>query len=136
MTLIQGVISRMASNSFLLKGWVVTILAAILALGTANHSAWFVAIGFLPTTMFWCLDSYYLRQERLYRALYDSVRVVVETEQTKCDFSMNTEEEIGLVAPWKRILVSRTEFWFYFPVELVVLAAVIITKLGEGPKHG
>jgi hypothetical protein len=31
--LIQAVISRMAGNSFLLKGWSVTLAAALLALG-------------------------------------------------------------------------------------------------------
>lgn len=30
--LIQGVINRMAQNSFLLKGWTITIIVAVLAL--------------------------------------------------------------------------------------------------------
>ena len=39
--------------------------------------------------MFWILDSYYLQQERLYRELYDDVRL--QTEE-KIDFSMKLSD--------------------------------------------
>ena len=34
--MIQAVITRMAKNSFLLKGWSITLTAAIFALGTGT----------------------------------------------------------------------------------------------------
>ena len=73
--LIQGVISRMAGNSFLLKGWSVTLAAALLAVAANEARARFSAVALLPAFAFWGLDAYYLRQERLFRCLFDHVRL-------------------------------------------------------------
>ena len=85
--MVQSVIERMARNSFLLKGWAVTLVAASLWLiarsGTSGFSAGFLVV--LLAVAFWGLDGYFLRQERLFRKLYDSVRTAKET-----DFSMDT----------------------------------------------
>ncbi|MCA0388454.1 MAG: hypothetical protein LCH52_08165 [Bacteroidetes bacterium] len=65
--LIQDIIKRMASNSFLIKGWTVTLVTATLLIkGDDIH----VLLAILPTLVFWLLDSYFLWQERLYRWLY------------------------------------------------------------------
>ena len=71
--MIQSVISRMAHNSFLLKGWSVTLSAAVLALLTKESSNGSVFIALLPAIMFWGLDGYFLRQELLFRRHYDYV---------------------------------------------------------------
>ena len=72
--MIQGVITRMASNSFLLKGWCVTLVAALLVLATKDAdkeaAKLFVSVGWFPVLVFASLDMYYLWQERLFRALY------------------------------------------------------------------
>ena len=85
--MIQAVIARMAGNSFLIKGWSVTLVAALFALAAANTNALFVYLAYFPSFMFWALDAYFLRQERLFRKLYDDVRASDEP----VDFSMNTE---------------------------------------------
>ncbi len=72
--MIQAVIARMAGNSFLIKGWSVTLVAALFALAAANTNALFVYLAYFPSFMFWALDAYFLRQERLFRKLYDDVR--------------------------------------------------------------
>jgi len=75
--LIQGVINRMAHNSFMLKGWLVTIIVAILALTKetllANNIEYFSLILLLPLIVFWYLDAFFLHKERCYRKLYDWV---------------------------------------------------------------
>lgn len=71
--MIQAVIGRMATNSFMLKGWGITLVAGLLALGTRDKQPVIIALGAVPTLFFWGLDAYYLRQERRYRALYDHV---------------------------------------------------------------
>ena len=70
---IQGVINRMASNSFILKGWTVTLVAGLLALAGSKSEASLFRIACVPIMIFWGLDSYYLLQERLYRSLYVKV---------------------------------------------------------------
>jgi hypothetical protein len=72
--LIQGVIARLAGNSFLLKGWTVTLSAALLALAAKDADRSFALVALYPAAAFWGLDAYFLRQERLFRALYDDVR--------------------------------------------------------------
>lgn len=67
---IQLTITRMAANSFLLKGWAVTLVAALFALAAADSERRFVLVAYLPITVFWLLDGFYLSQERKYRGLY------------------------------------------------------------------
>lgn len=58
--IIQGVINRMASNSFMLKGWAVTLVAGVLALAGNNTEKLYFIIAYIPIIVFWGLDSYYL----------------------------------------------------------------------------
>ena len=93
--MIQAVITRMANNSFLIKRWSVTLVAALFALAAANTNEFLVCLAYFPTFMFWALDAYFLRQERLFRKLYDHVR---GAEKARPDFSMNTNpfaEKVG-----------------------------------------
>jgi hypothetical protein len=71
---IQTVIARLAGNSFLLKGWSVTIVAALAAVAVGQNAPELALAAIVPALLFWLLDAYYLRQERLYRDLYDHVR--------------------------------------------------------------
>ena len=64
---IQNVINRMGYNSFLVKGWCITILAAFLAITANTGENRFVLLSFFPLICFWLLDSYYLQQERKFR---------------------------------------------------------------------
>ena len=65
--MIQNIISRMANNSFLLKGWTVTLVAGIFAISSKEADKIYFLIAYIPVFVFWGLDSYYLLQERLYR---------------------------------------------------------------------
>ena len=86
--LIQGVINRMGNNSFLIKGWTVTLVAAIFALAAAGTNQKFIFIALVPIVVFWFLDSYYLKQEKLYRELYNDIA----TDPSKITaFTMNTK---------------------------------------------
>jgi len=82
---IQSVIARMNFNSFLLKGWSVTLLTGILAVETAHPHPAFLIVGGLPVLLFWALDGYYLHVERMYRRRYDAVRLKTNDET---DFDM------------------------------------------------
>ena len=63
----------MAQNSFVIKGWMITIVVGLfLFLQNDNLQNNFL-IYLFPIIGFWLLDSYYLWQERLYRKLYGSV---------------------------------------------------------------
>ncbi|WP_133511624.1 hypothetical protein [Candidatus Thiosymbion oneisti] len=58
--LLQGVINRMAGNSFLLKGWNVTLVAALLAVAADELEPLQVSVALLPVLALWGLDGYFL----------------------------------------------------------------------------
>jgi hypothetical protein len=71
---IQAVVARLGSNGFVIKGWAITIAGAFLAFGV-NRDKWQLAVASLaPTLLFWILDSSFLRNERLFRHLFDAAR--------------------------------------------------------------
>lgn len=77
--LIQANITRMGQNSFQIKGWLITITAALLALFAASTSenstgnVCYIFIAIIPAFVFWCLDSFYLQQERKFIGIYNDV---------------------------------------------------------------
>lgn len=119
--MIQEVISRMANNSFTLKGWAVTLVAGIFTLSgdAIVTNFWFL---FIPITIFWGLDAFYLSKERSYRALYKHVTGLSENQ---IDFNMDTKAFSGISQNklWN-CLISPTELFFYLP--LTALSAVIV----------
>ncbi len=72
--LIQGVVNRLSTNSFLLKGWSVTLVSALFALSAGDSNPAFVFLAYIPAFVFWGLDGYYLWEEKKFRKLYDHVR--------------------------------------------------------------
>lgn len=125
--LIQGVINRMASNSFKLKGWAVTLVAGVFALASKDTDKLYFLIAYIPILVFWGLDSYYLLQERLYRSLYENVR---KKENNKIDFSMKATAK-DFDSPkncFCSCVISKTELWFYLPLALVCTGIIVITN--------
>jgi len=88
--MIQAVVSRMAGNSFVLRGWAVTLVAGLLAVSAKETQVRFAVIALLPALAFWSLDAFYLRHERLFRALYDHVRKAPEHELERDPYSLST----------------------------------------------
>ena len=90
LSMIQEVIKRQASNSFLVKGWSLTLASALVALAIANKSTDIAYLVLIPVVIFWILDVYWLRQERLYRSLYNKVRTAGSGSLEGNMFSMET----------------------------------------------
>ena len=120
-TLIQEIIKRMASNSFLIKGWTVTLVVATLLLKGNKHQ---VLIAFIPLLVFWFLDAYFLWQERMYRKLYDWV-VANRIKTDEYLFNMNAfrfKDEVRSIAG---VMFSITLRWFYGSLVILTLAYTI-----------
>ena len=94
---IQNTITRMAHNSFLLKGWAITLVAAIFGLSQDGINLKIMLIATFLTLMFWALDAYFLNQERIFRGRYDEVRVKNPDE---IDFSMKLEGKLTSQMNW------------------------------------
>ena len=123
---IQGVVTRMASNSFLLKGWSVTLVAALFALAAGAAQVLFVYLAYFPAIAFWVLDGYFLHQERLFRKLYDHVRTL---DSSLIDFSMDTSPFRSQVHPWSAVCLSKTLLVFHGTVigSIILIMLVAVT---------
>ena len=119
--LIQGIITRMGHNSFVLKGWAVTLVAAALLLKGSTHHAW---VAWIPLLVFWYLDAYFLWQERMYRKLYDWV-VENRKDTDEYLFSMNAYRFKKDVQTKFRIMASETLGLFYGSVAGLIVVYMI-----------
>lgn len=123
---IQQTINRMAGNLFFLRGWAITLIAALFALFVKETNHAYIFVVYFPVVIFWILDGYFLSQERLFRALYDHVRKLPEKE---IDFSMDT---VGFQKDdknsWLYSMFSKTLLCFYIPLILIMLALIYFLK--------
>lgn len=117
--MIQNIVNRMASSSFFLKGWTVIFVAAVLGFALKDSKPPYVWMAAIPALSFWGLDGFYLRQEKLFRKLYDKVRGLRYEE---IDFSMDTSQVEKEVKNWFCVCFSKTIGWFYIPILAVILA--------------
>lgn len=119
---IQQTISRMANNSFLLKGWTVTIIVGVFIFAnTKDNDSKYLFTILIPVMFFWLLDGFFLHQEKLFRKLYDKVRV---SKAEEINFSMDTSIFKTEEDSWLEITFSKTLNLFYLPLLLVVLLAI------------
>ena len=120
---VQQAINRMASNLFLLKGWTVTLIAAMFALAAKESKDLYFVLAYFPTLMFWLLDGYFLSQERRFRSLYDHV---AKLDESAIDFSMDTQP-FKATPPrnkWSHALFSSTLVIYYG----VLMAAMTMVR--------
>ncbi len=124
---IQGAIGRMAGNLFFLRGWTITLIAALLALFIkGSNSSYIIYFLIVLILVFWILDGYFLSQERLFRDLYNHVRKLKEEE---IDFSMDASE----YKKYKKntlmySMFSPTLLVFYLPLIGVAFFIVYLIK--------
>ena len=128
--LIQGVVNRLAGNSFAMKGWAVALVTALIAIAVDRQDGRFAFAGLLPTFLLWFLDGYFLWQERLFRALYNAVRL---GKRNKPDdfFSMDTRPYLSDTPGWYATAFGvgkkpNTLLIFYGAVALCVLVAALL----------
>lgn len=123
---IQAAINRMASNLFLLKGWSITLIAALFALAAKDANQLYILIAYFPLFIFWALDSYFLSQERKFRALYDHVRVL---DESLIDFSMDTRPFSNDDRnTWLGALCSQTLVIYYLGLAFVMLVLMYLVR--------
>lgn len=123
---VQAAINRMAGNLFLLKGWSITLIAALFALAAKDSNQFYVLIAYFPLFIFWLLDAYFLSQERKFRALYDHVRML---DEEHIDFSMDTRpfsNDHG--AGWLDAMSSRTLVLYYGGLAAVMLLLMFLVR--------
>ena len=128
--LIQAVIARLGANAFAVKGWAVTVAGLLLGFAVNNNKWGLALVSAIPTLAFWGLDTYFLRSERLFRALYDAVSTGSATVKpffmgaTASSF-VATVQATRTKTSWWRTAVRPTLWVFYCGL----LAAAIVVAV-------
>jgi hypothetical protein len=121
--IIQEIIKRMANNSFLIKGWTITLVVATLLIKGDSVQ---IYISLIPLLMFWFLDAYFLHQERLYRKLYEWV--IANRLNTNEDlYNLNAYRFKDKVQSHIRIMFSITLASFYGLIAILILTYAILS---------
>jgi len=132
--LIQGVINRMANNSFLLKGWLISLIAVILALSKdsilSRDLIYLTTTLILPVMVFWYLDAFFLHKEKCYRKLYEWV---IQNRKTTDEhlYSLDYTRFKNQVKNIWNIMFSKTLFPFY-GITTILLLAITIYNICHG----
>lgn len=120
--MIQSIISRMANNSFLLKGWGITIIAGIFSLNNSEMNAAIYLLIYFIIILFWLLDSYYLQLEKRFRTLYED-----SLEKEEVTFSMEIPEPtFKRKNTFVQAFFSKTELGFYLPLAIIISLVFIL----------
>ena len=122
--IIQSIIRRMAFNSFLIKGWTLTLVIASLLINNNFEEKW---LGFIPLVIFWFLDTYYLRQEKLFRKLHNWTKNN-RLQTNELFFDTDVEERFGEKVKFCKVLRSKTIAPFYLSIGVLVLVYILIKE--------
>ena len=122
---IQSVVNRMAGNSFLLKGWSVTLVAALFALAAKDVNKKYIVVAYFPAIAFWILDGYFLSQEKRFRQLYE---ITASKKEEETDFSMDTKLVADWKTSWTASFFSKTLIIFYGSIVFLMILVMYFVK--------
>ncbi len=135
LNMIQGVILRMANNSFLIKGWSISLTTAMLAVAAGTKSELFCIISIIPVLLLWWLDAFFFYQEKKYRDIYDYAKsdVLKRDELYSLDPNLlldRSEEKKQEILTRFKVMKEDAVYPIYL-VQLLILAAAfyVITNL-------
>jgi hypothetical protein len=118
--LLQSAITRMAANSFLLKGWCVTLATALFGFSAKEGAPRLALLALLPILAFWGLDAYYLGLERKFRNLYAGATAPAAlAPNSATNFNM-TPGHVGFQDWWNAVR-SPAVLWLHLPLALAAL---------------
>ncbi|MGB8368022.1 MAG: hypothetical protein ACLPYZ_01690 [Limisphaerales bacterium] len=120
---IQNIITRMNANSFVIKGWSVTLVSALFALAADKANLKFVLIAYIPVLTFWALDGFFLSQEKQYRKLYEEVAA---KKEDNIDFNLNASKFNTGDQSWFSSTFTKT----LVPFHGALLSVVLLVTFG------
>ena len=125
--LIQGVINRLATNSFKLKGWCVTLVVGVLLFTSSinGEKLTLLYLSFIPIISLWLLDGYFLWQECIFRKIYDYVS---QKNENDIDFKMKVNGNDKTREYWIKSVFSIAIWPFYLSLTGSVIAVIIFLQ--------
>ncbi|MUK77932.1 hypothetical protein GNP84_13675 [Aliivibrio fischeri] len=99
LALIQGIITRMATNSFMIKGWSLTVIVALIAFSgsitpSSNDLKVLLLISICTVVIFFYMDAYFFYQENLYRDLYNQAILKEFPDEKLFNLKIETTDDV------------------------------------------
>lgn len=128
--MIQAIINRMAHNSFMIKGWSITLVIAMFVFIGNKIEYAFIPLLLFPILLFSGLDSYYLMLEKRYRELHNLTAQKLENE---IDFQLLiTKECKNKNTSFGKSLASPSIWMFYGSIIVVAIVVIILVLKNMG----
>lgn len=134
MEMTQAVVARLGSNSFVVKGWAITVTTALVGIAVSKTIPELAAASVIPIAGFFALDVYFLQAERLFRVLFDQVRLgdpLVEPfymSATHPDFRKRMQA-LGKDETWYETSWRWTVLGLYVGLAGAAVVAIIIASV-------
>lgn len=122
-SLLQGVINRLANNSASCKTWCLTLVGALVSLAGATRVQGIITFALVPVVIFGFMDVMYLAQEKAYRDLYNNVATAIRggTYALRNAYEARAQLKFGHI---RKALVS----WSIYPVYLGLITVYLIAR--------
>lgn len=130
--LIQSSITRMAHNSFLIKGWTISLIAVVLALSDKNiNPLLLTSILVIPLISFWYLDAFFLHTEKMYRQMYETVIKKRKDGSDEQLYDLNPTQYIDQVDSRIKLMFSTT-LRFFYGIPLLIILGILAFNIYTG----
>lgn len=127
--LIQSCINHMAQNSFLIKGWTISIIVVVLALTEKiTDPIYLCLIMLIPIGSFWYLDSFFLQTEKMYRRMYQWVLQARKNDDFSYLYDLDPHRFCDQVESRWRIMWSVTLRVFY-GIPLIIILLILVYQI-------
>lgn len=125
-TILQNVITRMATNSTACKTWCITLVSAVIVIVADKGKPSYVWISILPIILFGLLDAYYLLLEKAFREKYNEFIKKVHDATATIDDMFIVAPSSGVEITTIEWLKSASTFsvWPFYSLLLVMLLVV------------
>jgi hypothetical protein len=119
--MLQGLVNRMAGYGASFKSYCITVVTAVIGFAFTLHSPLVAGLAILPVIFFALADAQYLKVERRFRDIFNTVRKAGWDEMPSFDLNPRNGPAQSLPAA----LLSWSIVYFYAPLALVVLAVAV-----------
>ena len=121
--LICSVIRRFSLGSWMLRGWSVLVVGALLAISTQRVHARFAWLSLFIAISFWILDAYLLQQATLFRRLGERVQTLSD-EEVLMDSPLDTTSVVEPSDAFGTVFFSTILVIFYGLLTSAITGAI------------
>jgi len=136
---VQNTINRMSTNSFLIKGWAITLIGIIFGLNKFEGNYLFqysdynlpveIVIIVLIILLFWLTNAYFLQQERRYIYIYSKTIEQFNTPNNNLILDMNYK---NYITPTNSNLTDQNRKTIIKAILLFCIIGIIVSLLSFG----